>query len=298
MIVDAHLHIWSADSDAYPWAPHDQVPLPTAPASAEDLVRTLDQAGVAGAVCLQPRVYGYDHGYLNQVLAAYPDRFAGVCIVNPIRPSGPAELRLLVRDHGYRGLRLNSMASSNPAWLDGPTGEPLWYAAIELGLVVSVLINPPQLPLLVMAAQRFPEATIVVDHMGRCTPRTPPEQAMTLLRLADQPNVSVKVSALSSLTGEPYPYRGLHPLIEACYLAYGPERLIWGTDFPHILAAGPYALALDAVRRDMQFIKPAHLPAILGENARRLYRLPPSWGRPVAGTHPQRPPHTTKETVR
>lgn len=278
MIVDAHTHVWSGDLRAYPWAPHDQVPPPTSPASAEDLLRTLDRVGVAGAVCIQPRVYGYDHAYLNSIMQANRDRVAGVCIVNPVRPSGPAELRSLVRDHGYRGLRLNPMSSSDPSWLDGPEGVLLWEAAIDLGLVVSVLIDPPQLPRLVTAAHRYPDAQIVVDHLGRCTPRTPVEQSEILVRLADLPNVSVKVSALSSLSDEPDPYRGLHPLIEACYRAYGPHRLVWGTDFPHILANGPYELALDAVRRAMPFIEPAGLPAILGGNARRLYRLSsPGW---------------------
>lgn len=273
MTVDAHIHIWSGDTRSYPWAPHDQVPLPTVRFTAEDLLSTLDRAGVAAAVCVQPRVFGYDHAYLNSAVRAHPDRLAGVCIVNPVRPSGPAELRALVREHGYRGLRLNPMAAPNPTWLDGREGWPLWEAAIDLGLVVSVLIDPPQLPRLSAVARRFPDIPIVVDHLGRCAPHTPLAQTEVLVRLSELPNVSVKVSALSSLSGEPYPYRGLHPLIEACYRAYGPRRLLWGTDAPYSLATEPYARALDVVRRTMSFIAPADLPALLGENATRLYRL-------------------------
>jgi len=271
-IIDAHVHIWDVDS-AYPWAPHDQVPIPTERATAEDLLRTLDQTGVSGAICLQPRVFGYDHAYLTNALQTYPDRLTGVCIVNPVRSTGPAKLRALVRESGYRGLRLNPMAADDASWLDGPQGEPLWKAAAELGTVVSVLVEPAQLPRLLKVARRFPELPIVVDHLGRCTPRTPTEQTLGLVRLADLANVSVKLSALSTLSNEPYPYRGLHPLIEACYRAYGPERLLWGTDFPHILANGPYALALDAVRHALPFIVPGDLPAMLGENSARLYRL-------------------------
>jgi predicted TIM-barrel fold metal-dependent hydrolase len=278
MIIDSHVHVWSDDLTAYPWAPHDQVTLPSAPATWSDLLRTLDQTGVAGAICLQPRIYGYDHGYLNSVLEARPDRFAGVCIVNPVRASGPDELRHLVREYGYRGIRLNPMASSNPTWLDGPEGAPLWRAAVDLDIVVSVLIEPAQLPWLVSAARRYPEARIVIDHLGRCTPQTPLDQQAVLVQLAEVPNVSLKISALSTLAGAPFPYAALHPLIEQCYRAYGPDRLIWGTDYPHILEAGPYGCALDAVRDGLTFIDPGHLPAILGENAHRLYRLPTTWG--------------------
>jgi len=178
-----------------------------------------------------------------------------------------------VREHGYRGLRLNPMAAPDPTWLDGREGWPLWEAANHLGLVVSVLIDPPQLPRLATVARRFPDVPILVDHLGRCTPRTPLAQTEILVRLSDLPNVSVKVSALSSLSGDPYPYRGLHPLIEACYRAYGPRRLLWGTDAPYALATDSYELALDAVRQTMPFIAPGDLPALLGDNATRLYRL-------------------------
>jgi L-fuconolactonase len=170
------------------------------------------------------------------------------------------------------------MASPDPVWLDGPEGEPLWREAVDLDLVISVLIEPAQLPRLARAARRYPDARIVVDHLGRCTPRTPPDEQAVLLQLAELPNVSLKISALSSLSGEPFPYTGLHALIEQCYRAYGPDRLLWGTDFPHILEAGPYELALDAVRDGLPFIDTAHLTAILGGNAHRLYRLPETWG--------------------
>lgn len=273
MIVDAHTHIWSPNPRAYPWAPHDQVPVSTERAGVEDLLNAFDRAGVAGGLCLQPRVYGYDHAYLTSALQAYPDRLAGVCTINPVRPSGPAELRCLVKEHRYRGLRLNPMADADPAWLDGPEGEPLWREAAELALVVSVLINPGQLPRLLAVARRFRELPIVVDHLGRCTPQTPSDQVKDLVQMAQLPNVSIKISALSTLSNEPYPYQDLHPLIEACYQSFGPERLLWGTDFPHILAAGPYHLTLDAVQIGMPFIASDDLPAILGENTTRLYQL-------------------------
>lgn len=271
--VDAHAHIWSSNLRAYPWGPHDQVPIPADRASAEDLVDVFDRVGVAGGICLQPRVYGYDHAYLTDALQTHPGRLAGVCIVNPVRPGGPEELRTLVQEHGYRGLRLNPMADANPDWLDGPEGDPLWRQAAELGVVVSVLIAPDQLSGLYAVAQRFPDIPIIVDHLGRCSPRTSTDQKRSLLGLAHLPNVSVKVSALCTLSNESYPYQDLHPLIEACYQSFGPERLLWGTDYPHVLAGGPYQLALDAVRHRMPFISSGDLAAILGGNAIRMYRL-------------------------
>ncbi|HET8524734.1 MAG TPA: amidohydrolase family protein [Thermomicrobiales bacterium] len=275
VIIDAHTHIWSPNVQAYPWAPLNQVPLPTTPASADDLIARLDELGIAGAICIQPSVYGYDHAYLNAMLTTHAHRLAGVCLVNPVRESGPAELRRLVQDYGYRGLRLNPMADPDPRWLDGPEGTPLWQAAIDLELVVSILIAPHQLSRLLTAAHRYPAATIVIDHLGRCTPQTTTVHIQDLLHLADRPNVSVKISALSTLSGQPYPYPNLHPLIKRVYDAYGPDRLLWGTDFPHILDDGPYADSLHAVQDTMPFIKQADLPSILGGNASKLYRVHP-----------------------
>lgn len=272
-IVDAHAHVWSADIRAYPWAPHDRVALPASPAPIESLLDALGTVGGCRAVCLQPRVYGYDHAYLNQVLADHTGHVAGVCIVNPIRPSAPNELQDLVRQHGYRGLRLNPMADPDPDWLSGPSGRPLWEAAGALGLVVSLLIDPHQLGLVASLARDFSDTPILIDHLGRCTPTTPSADVRALLQLADFSNVSLKVSALSTLSAQPYPYLNLHALVGDCYRAYGPQRLLWGTDFPHILADGPYRTAFDALASAMPFIDSSHLPAIMGGNAARLYGL-------------------------
>jgi L-fuconolactonase len=272
-VIDAHTHIWSGDDQTYPRASLQNSPPPAKSASAEDLIGTLDELGIAGAICIQPSLYRYDHGYLNAMLRLHPNRIAGVCLVDPLSASGPQQLRQFVQEHGYRGLRLNAIATSNPDWLDGPSGAPLWQAAIDLGLPVSVLLAPEQLQRLSKAAAHYPTAAIVIDHLGRCTPRTPRDSILDLLRLADQPNVSVKISALSTLAEAPYPYTNLHPLIMDVYRAYGPRRLMWGTDFPHILEDGPYAHSLHAIRDAMPFIDPSDLPAILGGNAARLYRL-------------------------
>src|SRR6478672_645034 len=84
--VDAAVHVWSDADGPYPW-PQGAGNHPDVRPNAETLFSTLAGAGIDGAVCVQPRAYGYDHRYLVDVKARWPDRVAGVGLVDPLSAS-------------------------------------------------------------------------------------------------------------------------------------------------------------------------------------------------------------------
>jgi L-fuconolactonase len=264
VIVDAHAHVWSAG----PYAPVDGVPLPAVARPASELLDLMDGAGVDAAVLVQPRVHGADHAYLSSVLAAEPRRFAGICLADPRVDGAAASVRALVEaSPGYRGIRLV-----------GPSDDAaIWQLAADLDLVVGLLVEPWHLDDVAALAASHPDVRIVVDHLGRCRaePQVPPSSMARLVALARLPNVWVKVSGLYALSAAGPPYADLATLVRACWWAFGPSRLLWGTDYPHVLGVGPYPAPAETLTRLLGPLPAADLAQVTGATAAELYDVRP-----------------------
>src|SRR5439155_16917814 len=102
-ILEPHVHVWTLDSARYPWAADTASP-PTESATAEELLQVLDANGVAGAVLVQVIYYGWDNTYAADCRRRYPDRFAGVCLVDPQRPDAPQRQEYEVKERGFSGI--------------------------------------------------------------------------------------------------------------------------------------------------------------------------------------------------
>ncbi len=93
------------------------------------------------------------------------------------------------------------------------------------------------------------------------------------LALASHPLVFVKMSGYYHFTDHPDPYCDCRPFFKAPFDRFGPERLIWGIDFPHVERTTGYARALELVRSGLHFLGGPNRELILGRNAAKFY-----WG--------------------
>ena len=89
--------------------------------------------------------------------------------------------------------------------------------------------------------------------------------------LARFPRVYVKISHTWRLSHEGFPWRDTHGLVEEVYRAYGPRRIMWGTDWPVCLKNTTYEEALRAVRDEMKFIAPGDLEWVMCKTVLRLW---------------------------
>ena len=100
---------------------------------------------------------------------------------------------------------------------------------------------------------RFPDVKVVLDHLGG--PPIGEETTRPLLgnvlRMARYSDMYVKVSNMNRMSKFPYPHRDTHEIARRIYDAFGPERLMWGTDLPYVLTAGGYVHALELVREEL-----------------------------------------------
>lgn len=232
--IDAHVHVWTPDLKRYPlganYKKSDMQPQSFTP---EELFQHSKPAGVTRVVLIQMSYYEYDNRYMTDVIAAYPGVFSGVAVVDHEAPELTRRVKEL-RDQGVRGFRIYAGQGSAAKWLESDAMDNLWRVATENGIALCPLINPSDLAVVDKFSERFPEATVVVDHFARIgidgTVRTSDLDA--LCRLARFPKVFVKTSAFYALGAKKPPYEDLYPMISRVRDAFGAERLMWASDCP------------------------------------------------------------------
>lgn len=277
-MIDAHVHVASSDETRYPRTP-------TGAGSewwrsngdAARLATVLDEADVEHAVVVQAiGVYGYDCRYALDAVAASDGRFALVGAVDMDGPDPAQALADLATsaqvaggpgDTGARrlaGVRAFGVGAAGTAWLGDGRGDALWALDAELDTVVVPTVFTDQLPALRALLERQPAATVALDHCA-FPDMAPADRRGDLLHLADLPQLHLKITS-HNLDDGGDPAAFLEPLV----VAFGPERLVWGSDHPQhqsLTYAAMVGLARDAGRN----LDPHAQTALLDGNARRLW---------------------------
>lgn len=263
--VDTHAHVFLPSLRMAPNRRYS----PDYPATPEDYLGQLDQAGMAHGVLVQPSFLGTDNSYLLDALAAYPQRLRGIAVVDStIDPPTLKHMDTL----GVRGIRLNLvgkelMDATDPQW------QPLWENIRTLNWSVEVQRNIDDVTAVV--EQLLEQGlTTVVDHYGLPKGGVDKHQAqyqrLTQL-MQHHPELWMKVSA---------PYRSgitphqAHACIDAVVNACGhANQLVWGSDWPHTQFEDriDYAQMTDFLAQAIP--EAAERQRILVDNAARLFRL-------------------------
>jgi L-fuconolactonase len=119
--------------------------------------------------------------------------------------------------------------------------------------------------------ERFPDLTVVVDHMADC-PIDQPAELAKLTALVRYPKVFVKISHTWSLSKQKYPWRDSQSIVKRLYDAFGPQRLMWATDWPILENAGAaYAQALTSVRDEMDFLNAEDKRWVFSKTVERVW---------------------------
>ncbi|MBM3728179.1 MAG: amidohydrolase [Acidobacteria bacterium] len=267
-IFDSHVHVWKVDP-RFPW--HlESTNNPKEDRSAEMLLDLMKQHGVERTVIIQVRYYWWDNSYLASVLKQYPKVFHGVARVNPKDPGAPDHLSKLVEEQRFRGVRLSPSANADSDWINGPLMPPLWKRCSDLKVPMTVLAPVSRMPAVANLLEKLPELTVVVDHMAD-SPIDKPAELEKLLALARYPKVFVKISHTWSLSKQKFPFADTHAQVKRLYDAFGPRRLMWGTDWPVSLNHVSYGEALAVVRDEMKFLNEEDKSWILSKTIQRVW---------------------------
>jgi L-fuconolactonase len=265
-IIDSHVHVWKHDP-RYPFAKDARVP--NRDATPETLLALMKENGVARTVIIQVIHYKYDNSYLADVLKKYPQYFQGVCRVDPLDPNAPDHLSRLT-GQGFRGVRLSPSGTAAGSWITGPLMSPLWKRCQDLKVPMTVLAPITRMPDVDKLAAQFPDLTIVIDHMADCPPDQP-QELEKLIALKRYPKLFVKISHAWSLSKQSYPYLDVQQQMKRLYDAFGPQRLMWGTDWPISEAQTTYAKTLSLIRDDVSFLNAEDKRWILSRTVEQVW---------------------------
>jgi len=195
-------------------------------------MREMTASGVTRVVAIQTSsAYRWDNRFLADAAKANAPWMVGVCTLNPDDQTSPEQLTRFVQGYNVRGLR--SVPGGDPAHLDHPGVEALWRTASQLKIVVNVLTGPALADELARMLARFPELPVVLDHCLNISASAEGQATVrTVVELARYPNLHAKLTFVPTGTAEPYPCRDMHGAVRQVINAYGPDRCVWGTDFP------------------------------------------------------------------
>jgi L-fuconolactonase len=266
-IMDPHVHVWKHDPQ-FPWAKETTHP-PDGDATPEMLLALMKQHGVEKTVLIQFIGYRWDNSFVADVLKRYPKYFRGVCRVDPLDAASADKLAQLV-EQGFRGVRLSPSGDASGDWIRGPLMPPLWERCSKLKVPMTILAPVTRMPDVARLADRLPDLTIVIDHMADC-PIDQPQQLDLLLALERYPKLFVKISHTWSISKQPYPYTDAQQFVKRLYEKFGPQRLMWATDWPIVERAASYTKALTVVRDEMKFLNAEDKRWILSKTIERVW---------------------------
>lgn len=265
-IIDPHVHVWKHDS-RFPFATTHP---PARDAAPETLIELMKANGVERTVIIQVIHFRWDNSYLASVLKQYPQYFQGVARVNPEDPNAPDQLSNLV-EQGFRGVRLSPSGDASGDWIRGELMPPLWARCQQLRVPMTILAPISRMPDIGKLIDRYPDLTLVIDHMADC-PVDQPKELDKLIALKRHPKTFVKTSHAWSLSHQKYPWLDAQELIRRLHAQFGPERLMWATDWPIIENSGAtYHQALTLVRDDMPFLNDNDKSWMLSRTVERVW---------------------------
>ncbi|GAA4942072.1 amidohydrolase family protein [Actinoplanes utahensis] len=270
MIVDAHQHFWTADC---PWLAEPGLEPLRRDFTVEDLRPHLAAAGVHRTVLVEAGRCDLAETIAFLALAAATPEIAAVVgwasLSDPDLATTLAGLRRQPGGTLLAGIRDQVQAGPDDL-LDQPGVRSGLSTVAAAGLVNELVVRAAQLPSAARAAAALPEATFVLDHLGK-----PPIASGDTKRwrdliapVAELPNVTAKLSGLVTEAGPGWSAADLRPYVETALELFGPDRLIFGSDWPVCTAVATYQQVVDVLTSVLGG-RPA---GIFGRNAARVYR--------------------------
>jgi len=275
MIIDSHHHFWKYTPEEYGWIP-DEWPMIKRDFLPLDLEQEMMAAGVTGVISVQARQSLKETKWLLELAEANAFIKAIVGWVPLASPDIRDELDALVPNSKLRAVRHVVQGESDPEFLLRPAFEAGIRALKDYGLAYDILILEHQLEQTIRFVDRHPNQVFIVDHIAK------PQIAKGLLEpwktnireLAKRENVSCKLSGMIT-EADPGDWKPslLTPYFETVLEAFGPHRLLYGTDWPVCLAGVSYTKWLSVVQAAVAGLSEPEKKSVFCDNARRLYSL-------------------------
>jgi L-fuconolactonase len=278
-VVDAHVHFWDVDRLRYPWL--DAVP---------DLRRTFRPEDLqTGCVPVKALVFVEADREPSQTIDEV-EWASGISVPGRPRVAGVVAAAALESPHAAR--KLDALAGHPSVkgvrrllqdCRPGFSLEPAFLHSVQSlarrGLVFDACVRNHQLREVAALAERCPEVTFVLDHLGKPRIRATPDRSwmVDIERLAARPNVRCKLSGLTSEVRDPTGSRGpgrlFGPYLQHAVQQFGPSRCLFGSDWPLASLTVTYEGWYEHVSAALTDLSGAEFQQVMGGTAIQVYRL-------------------------
>lgn len=280
MNIDAHLHIWDPGRAEYTWMDEDWS-LTRAVGFAE-VAPTLAELGVEGVVLVEAADNAEDTTLMLDAALVHPEVVAVVAWAPLDRPDElPARLEELRATPIVTGVR-NLFHTHPIEWATSPEVDRGIGLVAEAGLSLDFVTgSPAALRDVPRIARRHPGLRIVVDHLGKPPVGQGEEERRAwrdlIAAVAENPLAHAKLSGLYASSGamDGWTVDGIRPFVEDALDLFGPDRLMFGSDWPIALLAGGYRRGWEAITSLVAALSPEEQTSVRGGTAARFYRTRP-----------------------
>ena len=273
--VDAHQHFWEIDSGLYDWPTAADGPIYRT-FTPSDLAAELTSVAIDRTVVVQTVDTLADTDSMLAAAAAH-SFIAGVVGWVPLTDPATTEAALYARrDGALCGVRHLIHREPDPAWLARPDIRPGLALLAALGMPFDVVaVFPDHLDIVPDVADAHPDLTLVLDHLAKPPFRAPGWDTWLaqVRRAAERPNVVAKLSGLDTAAGPGWTTDEIRPAVDAVLRWFGPERLLFGSDWPVCRSVSTYAEVVSSMGELTNALSPTERAWIMGDTATRVYGL-------------------------
>jgi L-fuconolactonase len=272
MRIDAHHHFWTLARGDYGWLT-PQLGLIHRDFGPDDLAPILARHAIEGTILVQAAPTVAETEFLLAIAANTPFVKGVVGWADFAARDAEHAIARLAAHALLVGLRPMVQDIADDDWLLRPDLTPAFRALVAHGLVFDALVLPRHLSRLLALVDRHPDLAVVIDHAAKpfIRDRVLDPWRADMAALAARPQVMCKLSGLATEAAADWGVDDLAPYVDYLLAIFGPQRLIFGSDWPVVNLAGGYTHWLMAAEQLLARLDPSSRAAIFGGNAARIY---------------------------
>ncbi len=271
--IDAHNHFWKYSAQQYPWMGADwPIRKDCLP---DDLAPLLDSVGLDGSIAVQVNPDPTENAFMLGLADQHPRVLGVVGWVDLCKTDVDRDLAAFAKHPKAVGIRHTVQLESDDHFMLRPDFQRGINLLGKHDLVYDFLILEKQLPATVALVEKFPNLSYVINHLAKPLIKTRQLSPWRehLRQLAKNPNVACKLSGLmTESVWHGWKADEFKPYLDVVFEAFGPDRCLFGSDWPVALLAGTYEQGYELISN---YVPKLHHDAVFGGNAQKIYGIKP-----------------------